>query len=148
MIRITDPAQIGPALGQVRDLLRLGQAELAQIIAEATGREAKSVANQIGQWERRGHSPTVSSLGPFLKALGYDLALVPVIETAPETSLSARLADETPSTGVHGRPRGAKKLSGGQGRCPACTHTVANHISSGCVVLDDKVRCYCLGAVI
>jgi len=34
-------------------------------------------------------------------------------------------------------------LNSPSGDCPACGHTVVNHITSGCIVLVDGTRCYC-----
>ena len=69
MIRIDDATRIGPALAQVRNLLGYSRQELATHIAEVTGRNPKSVANQIAEWDRLENSPTVSKLGPLLDAL-------------------------------------------------------------------------------
>jgi hypothetical protein len=77
MIRIADPTKIGPALAQIRELLGYTRVTLAQEIAAATGRNAKSITNQLGEWDRLENCPTVRTLGPALDALGYDLALVP-----------------------------------------------------------------------
>jgi hypothetical protein len=77
MIRITDIARVGPALGELCALLGYSRPDLARIIAAATGRPAASIANQLGAWDRLEGTPTVRSLGPILDALGYDLALVP-----------------------------------------------------------------------
>lgn len=77
MIRIDDATRIGPALAQIRNLLGYSRQELAVHIAETTGRNPKSIANQIAEWDRLENSPTVSKLGPLLDALGYQLALVP-----------------------------------------------------------------------
>lgn len=81
MIRIDDAARIGPALAEIRNLLGCSRQELATEIAEATGRNPKSVANQLAEWDRLENSPTVSKLGPLLDALGYQLALVPREDT-------------------------------------------------------------------
>lgn len=40
-----------------------------------------SVVHQVQQWDTGRHAPTVSSLGPVLDALGYDLALIPRKDT-------------------------------------------------------------------
>jgi hypothetical protein len=77
MIRIADPARIGPALGEIRTMLGLGRVDLARLIAADTGRDVKSITNQLGEWDRLENCPTVRTLGPALHALGYDLALVP-----------------------------------------------------------------------
>jgi transcriptional regulator with XRE-family HTH domain len=81
MIRIDDATCIGPALAQVRNLLGYSRQDLAAEIAEATGRNPKSIANQLAEWDRLENSPTVRTLGPLLDALGYQLALVPREDT-------------------------------------------------------------------
>jgi hypothetical protein len=83
LIRIADAARIGPALGQIRTLLGYSRAELAQLIADATGRNPKSVANQLAEWDRLENCPTARTLGPALNALGYDLALIPREDDEP-----------------------------------------------------------------
>lgn len=77
MIRVADPAKLGPALKQIRDLLGISRYALARQIAEAKGRSLQGVVNQLGEWDHGISSPNVRSLGPVLDALGYDLALIP-----------------------------------------------------------------------
>lgn len=84
MIRLTDPARLGQALGDVRALLGYTRPELARIITTNTGRPLKAVINQLGDWDTGVNVPTASSLGPLLDALGYDLALVPRDEPATD----------------------------------------------------------------
>jgi hypothetical protein len=81
VIRIPDAARIGPALAEIRNLLGYSRTELAQLIADATGRDPHSVRNQLGEWDRLENCPTVRTLGPALDALGYDLALIPREDT-------------------------------------------------------------------
>jgi transcriptional regulator with XRE-family HTH domain len=77
MIRVADPALLGPALAQIRNLLGISRYALARQIAEAKGRSLQACINQLAEWDHGVNSPNVKSLGPVLDALGYDLALVP-----------------------------------------------------------------------
>jgi hypothetical protein len=77
MIRLTDPTRIGPALGNIREMLGIGRRELARAIAAKTGRSATSVNAQLWQWDKGRHAPDLSSLALQLDILGYDLALIP-----------------------------------------------------------------------
>jgi transcriptional regulator with XRE-family HTH domain len=77
MIRVADPAKLGLALKQIRDLLGISRYALARQIAEAKGRSLQACVNQLGEWDHGISSPNVRSLGPVLDALGYDLALIP-----------------------------------------------------------------------
>jgi hypothetical protein len=77
VIRVSDPGRLGPALRDVRNLLGINRMELGRLVEGITGRPAISVVHQVQQWDDGTHAPTVSSLGPVLEALGYDLALVP-----------------------------------------------------------------------
>lgn len=77
MIRVADPAKLGPALAQIRNLLGIPRHRLAVQIAAATGRSVQGVTNQLLEWDNGTNSPNVRSLGPVLNALGYDLALIP-----------------------------------------------------------------------
>lgn len=77
MIRIADPSNLGPALRDIRNLLGYNRRQLAQAVAEATGRGLPGVYSQLREWDHGKHSPTAKALGPVLAALGYDLALIP-----------------------------------------------------------------------
>jgi transcriptional regulator with XRE-family HTH domain len=77
MIRVADPAKLGPALAQIRNLLGISRYALAREIAEAKGRSLQGVVNQLLEWDNGTNAPNVRSLGPVLNALGYDLALIP-----------------------------------------------------------------------
>lgn len=68
MIRI-DPAAIGPALGNLRQLLGIRQRDLAA--------DAGLFPSQLSYWERGLRDPDLKSLVKIARALGYDLALVP-----------------------------------------------------------------------
>jgi hypothetical protein len=76
MIRVADPAKLGPALAQIRNLLGIPRHRLAVQIAAVTGRSVQGVTNQLLEWDNGTNGPNVRSLGPVLDALGYDLALI------------------------------------------------------------------------
>jgi hypothetical protein len=125
MIRIDDPAGLGAALGQVRAQLQIGRRELARRIAEATGRDASAVNSQLWGWEHGDYAPNPTSLGPLLDALGYQLALVPLIEDGPETAPASTLSDQ--GAEMHTRvgvdhSEGAQAISDGSrpGHLPHC----------------------------
>ncbi|GIE30150.1 hypothetical protein Ait01nite_031950 [Actinoplanes italicus] len=122
MIRIDDPAGLGAALGQVRAQLQIGRRELARSIAEATGRDASAVNSQLWGWENGDYAPNPTSLGPVLAALGYQLALVPLGQSGPETGLSATEAAETPSAVIR---LGSRGLEIAHGAPEACRSTQA-----------------------
>ena len=77
MIRIANPAEIGQALANIRDMLGISRGDLAQQIAAKKGRHVRSIENQLMEWDRGANAPNAKSLGCVLEALGYDLALVP-----------------------------------------------------------------------
>lgn len=105
MIRIDTPADLAETLGLLRHLTGLTQT--------AVGDELGTNASRIGDYERGILTANGKTLIRHLAALGHQLAIVPLIETAPLDGPSAAEAAETPSTGVHGRPEGAETLSGG-----------------------------------
>jgi transcriptional regulator with XRE-family HTH domain len=77
MIRLTDPARIGPALAQIRALLGISRREMARTVATRTGRSVTSVNSQMWGWDNGIHAPDLASLPLLLDLLGYDLALIP-----------------------------------------------------------------------
>lgn len=77
MIRISDPAQLGAALDEIRQLLGITQRDLARLVADQTDRDAETVRGQLSSWAVGRNSPSAKSLAPVLAALGYDLALIP-----------------------------------------------------------------------
>jgi len=81
MIRVSDPAKLGPSIAQIRNLLGISRYALAQQIAETTGRPLQSCVNQLLEWDNGANTPNARSLGPVLDALGYDLALIPREDT-------------------------------------------------------------------
>jgi transcriptional regulator with XRE-family HTH domain len=76
MIRVADPAALGPALAEVRKLLGYSRIDIARRIAKATGRAEKNVNVQLWTWESGTHNINTTSLPDWLEALGLDLALV------------------------------------------------------------------------
>jgi hypothetical protein len=85
VIRVSDPAKLGPALAQIRNLLGIPRHALAVQIAQAKGRSVQGVTNQLLEWDNGTNTPNARSLGPVLDALGYDLALVPKRDAAALT---------------------------------------------------------------
>lgn len=92
MLRLTDPTRIGPALGEIRDLLGIGRRETARRMAAITGRSITSLNAQLWTWDvgsdgdKNGRRPTLEKIGPYLDALGFDLALIEKAEPgAPRT---------------------------------------------------------------
>lgn len=92
MIRLSDPTRIGPALAEIRNMLGLKRRAVARQIAKATGRTETSVNAQLWTWDKgpeeatTGRRPDLASLGPYLDALDFDLALVEKIDPdAPRT---------------------------------------------------------------
>jgi transcriptional regulator with XRE-family HTH domain len=68
-----NPDAIGPALGELRQLLRISQRDLAT--------DAGLHSSQLSYWERGLRTPDISSLVKLAHALGYDLALIPREDT-------------------------------------------------------------------
>jgi transcriptional regulator with XRE-family HTH domain len=104
MIRIDTPADLAEALGLLR---RLGGHTQT-----AVGIELGTTPQRIGDYERGRIAPNSPTLMRLLAALGYRLEIVPVIETAPETGLSATETAETPSVGIPGGSEGSQGGSG------------------------------------
>lgn len=77
VIRIANPAKLGAALAQIRNLIGYSRTDLGRAVEAATGRDMSGVIKQVQQWDNGKHSPNAASLGPVLDALGYDLALIP-----------------------------------------------------------------------
>lgn len=75
MIRLNDPTQIGPALGEIRKDRGMTRRELARRI-ERTG-EVLSADMALWRWETGANVPSLASLSVLLDELGYDLALIP-----------------------------------------------------------------------
>jgi len=75
-------------------MLGIGRRQTAKQIAEATGRTETSVNAQLWTWDigvdkganKHGRRPDLASLGPYLDALDFDLALVEKLDPdAPRT---------------------------------------------------------------
>lgn len=80
MIRISDPAKLGHILGTLRLTDGWTRRGLARDIAARSGRTENTVNCQLWEWDNGHTRPDPSSLGHYLAALGYDLALVPRAE--------------------------------------------------------------------
>lgn len=76
-LRIVDPATTGRALAALRQRQGLTRHGLAALVAKATGRRTQTVVSQLEAWEGGEKAPKTSSLGPYLEALGFDLAFLP-----------------------------------------------------------------------
>lgn len=75
MIKLPDPAKVGPALWELRTLLGISRRQAARAIAKAQGRSETSVNAQLWTWDKAVRTPDLASLGPYLKVLGVSLAL-------------------------------------------------------------------------
>lgn len=69
MIRFASPDAVGPALGNLRRLLGISQVRLAS--------DSGLWPSQLSHWEAGDRHPDLASLAKVVRALGYDLALVP-----------------------------------------------------------------------
>lgn len=78
MLHIANPAQLGQALGEVRQLLKIPRRELALRIAEGTHGQhtVDSVNTQLWSWDTGATVPSLPALPPLSAALAVDLALV------------------------------------------------------------------------
>jgi hypothetical protein len=76
-ITLTTPTDLGPALGDYREMCRISRADLARQIAERTGRAIPSVNAQLRGWETGGHPAVGATLTAALDILGCNLALIP-----------------------------------------------------------------------
>jgi hypothetical protein len=77
MIRLDNPAEIGPAIEELRTLLGVSRRGLARAVAHATSRDVDSINSQLWAWERKRRSPHPESLAAVLSELGWTLAFVP-----------------------------------------------------------------------
>jgi hypothetical protein len=84
VIRLTDPTRIGPALAEVRELQMTTRRQIARQLAEVTGRSETSLNAQLWTWDVGTRKPDLASLGTYLAALGYDLALIPREDAEPQ----------------------------------------------------------------
>lgn len=77
MIRISDPAKLGQLLGTLRITNGHSRVDVARTMADATGLGYEGIRLSLWRWETGRAQPTLDSLGTYLAALGYDLALIP-----------------------------------------------------------------------
>ena len=77
MIRISDPAKLGQTLGTLRATEGWTRVGLARDMAGGTGRAYESLRLSLWRWDTGKAQPDLTSLRPYLAALGYDLALIP-----------------------------------------------------------------------
>ncbi|GEM_PF-6167401 len=101
---VRTPEELGAALAAARE--RTGMTKAA--VGEALG----TTGQRIGDYERGTFAANGRTLMRHLELLGHQLAIVPLIETAPETAPASTLAAETPSAGVPGCTGGAEAAPG------------------------------------
>lgn len=77
MIRISDPTRLGQVLGTLRVTDGHTRVSVARTIADTTGRTEDGLKLMLWRWDTGRDVPTLGSLGAYLDALGYDLALIP-----------------------------------------------------------------------
>lgn len=77
MIRISDPARLGQLLGTLRITNGHTRRGMAREIAARNGRDEAGIKLSLWRWDTGRAQPDVHSLGHYLDALGYELALVP-----------------------------------------------------------------------
>lgn len=77
LTRITDPAAVGSLIAGLRSMCLLSQ---RQLCAEIDMHQAR-----LSDWETGRAVPTLPYLIPALKALGFDLALIPSEDNEPST---------------------------------------------------------------
>lgn len=77
VIRISDPTRLGQTLGTLRITHGHTRVNIARTIANTTGRTEDGLKLMLWRWDTGRDVPTLSSLGAYLNALGYDLALIP-----------------------------------------------------------------------
>lgn len=75
MIRLTDPAHLGPELADLRKMLGMSRRQCAREIAKLTGRSEDSINAQLWTWDKGTRRPELPSLVPYLKVLGVNLML-------------------------------------------------------------------------
>ncbi|GIE46189.1 helix-turn-helix domain-containing protein [Actinoplanes lobatus] len=100
MIRIDTTQDLAEALLLLRQLRGLTQPAVAE--------PAGICFTRVSKYERGVSVPGVEKLIAVLGAMGYGLAIVPLIETAPETAPASTLADDHPSVGVPVGPEGTE----------------------------------------
>lgn len=86
MIRIPAGTDLAAVLNDLLELTGTRPAELARLTGFAEG--------QISKWRRNVVVPSAPVLLRLFDGLGFDLTLSPKIETAPQTALSASVADQ------------------------------------------------------
>lgn len=101
---VRTPEELGAALAAARE--HTGMTKAA--VGEALG----TTGQRIGDYERGTFTANGRTLMRHLELLGCQLAIVPKIESGPETALSASVAAETPSPGVRGCAEGPQGESG------------------------------------
>ncbi len=132
MIRIDTPEDVAELLRLLRQLSGMTQSTI----------EARTGIHftRVSRIERGEVVPDTRTLIRLLAALGHRLAIVPLIETAPETALSATETAETPSAGVLGCAEGSQGESGASGATADCGH--CGGPQRGYAALGDTPLCH------
>jgi hypothetical protein len=81
MIRITDPTKLGQTLGTLRATEGWTRVDMARDMAGDGDRAYQSLRLSLWRWDTGKAQPTLDSIGAYLAALGYDLALIPREDT-------------------------------------------------------------------
>lgn len=81
MIRLTDPAKLGQTLGTLRITNGWTRAAVARDLAGRNGSTEETALLNLWRWDTGRSHPDTHSLGHYLAALGYDLALIPREDT-------------------------------------------------------------------
>lgn len=90
MIRIDSTADLAENFGLLRKLTRRTQTEI--------GAEFGVPASRIGEFERHRRVPSPGTVIRHLRALGYQLAIVPLDQAGPETAPESTLSDQEAAT--------------------------------------------------
>lgn len=109
MIRINKPEDLGETLLLLRHLRGMTQLDVARIMGTHDTR--------VGKTECGVRIPHTGTLLRHLAALGYGLAIVPLIESGPTDGPASTLPAEEGDTGTEprvGDPSGLTGLSGGE----------------------------------
>lgn len=75
MIRLAEPAELGQALAQVREMQGMTRPDCARAIAALTGRPWRSVNSQLWTWDTGTSKPESWAIGPYLHVLDLQLCL-------------------------------------------------------------------------
>jgi transcriptional regulator with XRE-family HTH domain len=114
MIPVATPADLGDALRLIRKLAGRTQTDI--------GFHLGTTPQRIGDYENAKLNPSARTLLRLLDALGYQLAIVPLIETAPETAPASTETAQKPPAGIRVGPGGLETESGASEAVAVCGH--------------------------